>query len=76
MFQQPLPKNRFDSTHMNNNKGLFFWQGVLMKGGTPMAVHHGGKVGKAATILAKKTSTKPAKRRAGGILAAHKAKCH
>ena len=47
-----------------------------MKGGTPMAVHHGGKVGKAATILAKKTSTKPAKRRAGGILAAHKAKCH
>ena len=43
---------------------------------TIMAVHHGGKVGGAAKTLAKKDSSKPAKRRAGKTLANHKAKSH
>ena len=41
-----------------------------------MAVHHGGKVGKAGKTLASKTSSKPAKSKAGTTLANHKAKCH
>ena len=38
-----------------------------------MAVHHGGKAGK---TLASKSSSKPAKGKAGTTLANHKAKCH
>lgn len=41
-----------------------------------MAIHHGGKVGKAGKVLARKTSSKQAKRKAGTTLANHKAKCH
>ena len=41
-----------------------------------MAVHHGGKVGKAGKTLATKSSSKSAKSKAGKTLANHKAKCH
>ena len=41
-----------------------------------MAVHHGGKVGKAGKILASKSSGKQLKSKAGTTLANHKDKCH
>lgn len=41
-----------------------------------MAVHHGGKVGKAGKTLASNTSSKSAKSNAGKTLAAHKAAKH
>lgn len=41
-----------------------------------MAVHHGGKVGSAAKTLAKNSSTKSQKSKAGTILANHKAAKH
>lgn len=41
-----------------------------------MAVHHGGKVGVAAKTLAKNSSSKSAKSKAGTTLANHKAKSH
>lgn len=41
-----------------------------------MAVHHGGKVGTAGRTLAKSSSGKAAKSKAGKTLANHKAKCH
>lgn len=41
-----------------------------------MAVHHGGKVGKAGKTLASKSSSKSAKSKAGTALANHKAKRH
>ena len=41
-----------------------------------MAVHHGGKVGKAAKTLALKSSSNKAKSKAGKTLASHKAKYH
>ena len=41
-----------------------------------MAVHHGGKVGKAGKTLASSSSSKSAKSNAGKTLANHKAKCH
>ncbi|WP_275951678.1 hypothetical protein [Flavonifractor plautii] len=41
-----------------------------------MAVHHGGKVGKAAKTLVAKSSTNKAKSKAGRTLAVHKAKEH
>ena len=41
-----------------------------------MSVHHGGRVGNAAKTLATKSSSKPAKRKAGTTLANHKAKYH
>lgn len=41
-----------------------------------MAVHHGGKVGKAAKVLASKSSSAKAKSAAGKVLASHKAKYH
>ena len=41
-----------------------------------MAVHHGGKVGKAGKTLASKGSSKSAKSKAGKTLANHKAKAH
>ena len=41
-----------------------------------MAVHHGGKVGKAAKTLATKGSSKSAKSKAGKTLADHKAEKH
>lgn len=41
-----------------------------------MAIHHGGKVGKAGQTLASKSSTKSQKSKAGQTLANHKAKCH
>lgn len=41
-----------------------------------MAVHHGGKVGKAGKVLGSKSSSKPAKSKAGKTLANHKSKCH
>ena len=45
-------------------------------GGKKMAVHHGGKVGKAAKTLASKTSSSKAKNSAGKTLANHKAAKH
>lgn len=41
-----------------------------------MAVHHGGKVGKAAATLAKNGASKSAKSKAGKTLANHKAAKH
>lgn len=41
-----------------------------------MAIHHGGKVGKAGKTLASKSSSKSSKSKAGTTLANHKAKCH
>lgn len=41
-----------------------------------MAVHHGGKVGKAGKTLASHSSSKSAKSKAGKTVANHKAKCH
>lgn len=41
-----------------------------------MAVHHGGKIGKAGKTLSNKKSSKSAKSKAGSILANHKNKCH
>ena len=41
-----------------------------------MAVHHGGKVGRAGKNLASKTTTKSTKSKAGATLANHKAKYH
>lgn len=41
-----------------------------------MAVHHGGKVGKAGKTLARKSSSKPAKSKSGRTLANHKAAKH
>ena len=45
-------------------------------GGNEMAVHHGGKVGKAGKTLASKSSSKTAKSSAGKTLANHKAAKH
>lgn len=41
-----------------------------------MPVHHGGKVGGAAKTLAKKSSSKAAKSKAGKTLVNHKTNCH
>lgn len=41
-----------------------------------MAVHHGGKVGKAGKTLASNSASKSAKSQAGKTLAAHKAAKH
>lgn len=41
-----------------------------------MAVHHGGKVGKAAKQLSKKSTPKSVKSKAGKILNQHKQKMH
>ena len=41
-----------------------------------MAVHHGGKVGKAGKTLASKSSSKSAECKAGKTLANHKVKAH
>lgn len=41
-----------------------------------MAVHHGGKISKAAKNLANKSSSKSVKSKAGKTMANHKAKCH
>ena len=48
----------------------------LRKEESIMAVHHGGKVGAAAKTLAKNSSSKAAKSKAGTTLANHKAKSH
>ena len=45
-------------------------------GGKKRAVHHGGKVGKAAKTLASKNSSSKAKSSAGKTLANHKAAKH
>ena len=44
--------------------------------GDYMAVHHGGKVGKAGKTLASKSSSKKSKSSAGKTLANHKNKMH
>ncbi len=41
-----------------------------------MAVHHGGKVGKAGKILASRSSSKSAKNKAGATLAIHRSRYH
>lgn len=41
-----------------------------------MAIHHGGKVGKAGKTLATKSTSKNAKSKAGTTLANHKATKH
>ncbi len=45
-------------------------------GGNKMAVHHGGKVGKAAKTLASKKSSSKAKSSAGKTLVNHKVAKH
>ena len=55
---------------------MSFRQGKLAKGGDIMAVQHGGKVGAAGKTLAKNSSSKSAKSKAGKTLADHKAKNH
>ena len=47
-----------------------------MKGCDYMPVHHGGKVGNAAGILANPKSTKQEKRKASQVLNEHKKKKH
>ena len=44
--------------------------------GDKMAIHHGGKIGKAGKALATKSSSKSAKSKAGRTLAKHKADKH
>ena len=51
-------------------------QGLIPQEVKYMAVHHGGKVGKAGKTLATKGSSKSAKSKAGKTLAIHKAKAH
>ena len=51
-------------------------QGELAKEVNNMAVHHGGKVGKAGKTLVNNTSSKSSKSKAGTILAKHKAAKH
>lgn len=59
------------------NKKALSYKHIDSKGGEKhMAVHHGGKVGKAGKTLAKKTSTAKAKSNAGKTLANHKAAKH
>ena len=41
-----------------------------------MPVHHGGKVGKAASKLASKSSSKPTKSKAGKVLKQHRDQRH
>lgn len=41
-----------------------------------MAVHHGGKTGKAAQNLDNKSSRKSLKSKAGKTMVNHRAKCH
>ena len=49
---------------------------MMERGDVLMAVHHGGKVGHAAKVLASKSSSKSAKSQAGTTLANHKARWH
>lgn len=49
---------------------------MIEEGSGWMAVHHGGKVGKAAKALASKSSSKSTKSKAGKALANHKAEKH
>ena len=59
---------------------LLLWKNLLQeifaKEVTVMAVHHGGKVGKAAKTLASSSSSNKAKSQAGKTLAKHKAVKH
>lgn len=57
-------------------KGATICKEIMQRRYNAMAVHHGGKVGKAGKTLASKSSSKPAKSKAGTTLANHKAKCH
>ena len=57
-------------------KVITFCKEIMQKEVLFMAVHHGGKVGKAGKTLASKSSTKSSKSKAGTTLANHKAKCH
>ena len=49
---------------------------ITYPGRRRMAVHHGGKVGKAGKTLAESSSSKGAKSKAGKTLASHKAAKH
>mgnify|MGYP007126723759 FL=1 len=49
---------------------------LIEEGCACMAVHHGGKVGKAAKALASKSSSKSTKSNAGKTLETHKAEKH
>ena len=51
-------------------------QNTTAKRGDIMAVHHGGKIGKAAKTLASKSSSSKAKSSAAKVLANHKATKH
>ncbi len=68
---------------MSEKPGIFcaqngqkLWVFGQPEGGENMAVHHGGKVGKAGKTLASKTTSKSAKSKAGKTLADHKAAKH
>lgn len=58
------------------HQGTIYLDCQEFKGGENMAVHHGGKVGKAGKTLASKTTSKSAKSKAGKTLADHKAAKH
>lgn len=51
-------------------------QEIFVKEVSTMAVHHGGKVGKAAKTLSSNSSSNKAKSQAGKALANHKAAKH
>lgn len=74
-----MRQRRFSDIYLSNlniSGRTFFDKKYLVKGGINMAVHHGGKVGKAGKTLASKSSSKSSKSKAGTTLANHKAKCH
>lgn len=49
---------------------------LIIKGRIDMAIHHGGKVGKAAKTLASKSSSNASKSKAGTTLVNHKTAKH
>jgi len=72
-----LSKKNLDDLHIFIlSKGASTDKEILRKEEMLMPVHHGGRVGKAAKTLAKKSSSKSAKSNAGKTLANHKAKEH
>jgi len=63
-------------SHIKYIKGKSLLQGELAKEVNIMAVHHGGKVGKAGKTLASNSTSKSSKSKAGATLANHKAAKH
>ena len=78
MPQFPSPRNYTLTTCSNSivTRDSLSGKEIIRKEENNMAIHHGGKVGKAGKTLASKSSSKTAKSKAGTTLANHKAKCH